>query len=80
MPPCTMDPGLLYRALIEMQVDIVAGNSTDGIITVLDLAVLKDDRHYFPPYEAVPGANRSALERHLRLHGVLAALCRQDFC
>lgn len=71
-PPRVMDLGLLYRALLERQVDIVAGNSTDGVIAALDLVVLEDDRHYFPPYEAVPVVNRAALERHPELRRVLA--------
>ena len=47
-PPRIMDLGLLYRALLEKQVDLVAGNSTDGLIAARDLAVLEDDKHYFP--------------------------------
>ncbi|HKS95074.1 MAG TPA: glycine betaine ABC transporter substrate-binding protein [Terriglobia bacterium] len=62
--PRIMDLGLLYRALEEKQVDLVAGSATDGLITALDLAVLEDDRHYFPPYQAVPIARRETLERH----------------
>ena len=52
--PRTMDLGLLYRALAAHQVDIIAGNSTDGPIAAQHLQVLADDRHYFPPYQAVP--------------------------
>ena len=47
----TMDLGLLYQALSKRQVDMVAGNSTDGLLSVLPITVLEDDRHYFPPYE-----------------------------
>jgi osmoprotectant transport system substrate-binding protein len=47
--PRTMDLGLLYRALTSGQVDMVAGNSTDGPIRALHLVALEDDRHYFPP-------------------------------
>ncbi len=47
----TMDLGLIYQALTKRQVDMAAGNSTDGMLSVLPVAVLKDDRHYFPPYE-----------------------------
>src|SRR5712692_1909904 len=72
--PRIMDLGLIYRALKEKQVDIVAGNSTDGVIAALDLVVLEDDRHYFPPYEAVPVVRREALERHPELRAALAAL------
>ena len=46
-----MDLGLLYQALSKRQVDMVAGNSTDGMLSVLPITVLEDDRHYFPPYE-----------------------------
>ena len=52
--PRIMDLGLLARALKEKQIDLAAGNTTDGLIPALDLFVLEDDRHYFPPYEAVP--------------------------
>jgi osmoprotectant transport system substrate-binding protein len=52
--PRVMDLGLLYRALQNRSVDIVAGNNTDGLIAALGLAVLDDDKHYFPPYDAVP--------------------------
>ncbi len=48
-PPRTMEFGLRYRALVEKQVDIVAGSATDGAIAALDLVVLEDDRRYFPP-------------------------------
>ena len=62
--PRIMDLGLIYRALLEKQVDIVAGNSTDGLIAARDLAVLADDRHYFPPYQAVPIVREETLTRH----------------
>ena len=52
--PRVMDLGLLYRALQNKSVDIVAGNNTDGLIAALGLVVLDDDKHYFPPYDAVP--------------------------
>jgi glycine betaine/choline ABC-type transport system substrate-binding protein len=50
--PAQMDLGLLYTALRDRKVDVVAGNSTDGQIEALGGAVLEDDRRYFPPYEA----------------------------
>jgi len=61
--PRTMDLGLLYRALSSNQVDMVAGNSTDGPIRALGLTVLADDKHYFPPYEAVPLVREDSLRR-----------------
>ena len=62
--PRVMDLGLLYRVLQQGQVDIVAGNSTDGPIRALDFVVLADDKHYFPPYEAVPIMRADSLQRH----------------
>jgi len=50
--PAEMDLGLLYPALESGKVDLIAGNSTDGLIAALDAVVLEDDRRYFPPYEA----------------------------
>lgn len=61
--PSEMDLSLTYRALADRQVDLIAGNSTDGLISALDLVQLEDDRHYFPPYEAVILIRRDTLER-----------------
>jgi osmoprotectant transport system substrate-binding protein len=72
--PRIMDLGLLYRSLTEQQVDLVAGNSTDGPISVLDLFVLEDDRGYFPPYEAVPVARAEALDRLPTFRSAIDAL------
>lgn len=62
--PSVMDLGLLARALKNKQIDLAAGNMTDGLIPVLDLFVLEDDRHYFPPYEAVPIIRQEMLAHH----------------
>jgi osmoprotectant transport system substrate-binding protein len=73
-PPRIMDLGLLYRALLEKQVDLVAGNSTDGLIAARDLAILEDDKHYFPPYQAVPVVREETLRRHPEVRGALNQL------
>jgi glycine betaine/choline ABC-type transport system substrate-binding protein len=70
--PRIMDLGLLARTLHEGQIDLAAGNTTDGLIPALDLFVLEDDRHYFPPYEAVPVVRRQTLEQHPEVARVLA--------
>ena len=75
--PRTMDLGLLYRAIHSHQVDIIAGNSTDGPITAYHLKVLADDRHYFPPYQAVPLVREEALERWPQLRPALADLANK---
>ena len=60
-PPREMDLSLTYRALADGQVDVIAGDSTNGLIDALDLAVVEDDRHYFPPYQAVWSTRRVAM-------------------
>jgi osmoprotectant transport system substrate-binding protein len=72
--PRVMDLGLLARALKDHQIDIAAGNTTDGLIPALDLFVLEDDKHYFPPYEAVPVVRQRTLQEHPELRDMLAAL------
>jgi osmoprotectant transport system substrate-binding protein len=72
--PSIMDLGLLYRALKERQVDVVAGNSTDGLIIALGMVILEDDRHFFPPYQAVTILRGGALRDHPELRGPLDAL------
>jgi osmoprotectant transport system substrate-binding protein len=72
--PKVMDLGLIYRALVDRQVDVVAGNSTDGLIDALGLVALEDDQHYFPPYDAVPIVRESTLERFPQLRAALAEL------
>ena len=71
--PMEMDLGLLYRALEQGQVDVVAGNSTDGLIAAMGLAVLEDDRRYFPPYEAA-FALRAAVWNDPRVRRVMERL------
>lgn len=72
--PKVMDLGLIYRALVEHQVDVVAGNSTDGLIDALGLVALVDNLHYFPPYDAVPIVRESTLRWFPQLRGALADL------
>ena len=76
-PPRIMDLGLLYRALQEKQVDLIAANATDGLIASLDLTILQDDRHYFPPYEAVPIVRDETLQRFPGLQAALSELHNQ---
>ena len=72
--PREMDLSLTYIALASRQVDLIAGNSTEGRIAALDLVQLEDDRHYFPPYEAVYFVRTDSLARVPALGEVLAKL------
>jgi glycine betaine/choline ABC-type transport system substrate-binding protein len=69
-----MDLSLTYIALSSNQVDLIAGNSTEGRIATLDLFQLQDDRHYFPPYEAVYLVRQDILTRVPVLAEVLQKL------
>jgi glycine betaine/choline ABC-type transport system substrate-binding protein len=72
--PRVMDLGLITRALKDRQVDLIAGNNTDGLIPALDFVVLEDDHHYFPPYEAVAVMRGEMLKQHPEVGAALGAL------
>lgn len=72
--PLSMDLSLTYRALAERQVDLISGDATNGLIAKLDLLALEDDRHYFPPYHAVPVVRNEALQKHPELRTVIEKL------
>jgi osmoprotectant transport system substrate-binding protein len=72
--PRIMDLGLITRALKDGQVDLIAGNNTDGLIPALDFVVLEDDHHYFPPYEAVAVMRGEMLKKHPEVGAALGAL------
>jgi len=72
--PRVMDLGLTYKAVAGHQVDLIAGNSTDGLIGALGLVVLEDDKHYFPPYDAVPLVRETVITKHPEIREALQAL------
>jgi osmoprotectant transport system permease protein len=72
--PRVMDLSLIYRALAERQVDLIAGDATNGLIDLLDLVMLADDRQYFPPYDAVPVVRTSTLLRRPAIRVALERL------
>ncbi|MEB3260678.1 MAG: ABC transporter permease/substrate-binding protein [Cyanobacteriota bacterium] len=63
-PPTAMDLGLTYRDLADGRVDLIAGDSTSGLIPALNLRMLEDNRHEFPPCDVVPVFNNASLKRH----------------
>jgi osmoprotectant transport system substrate-binding protein len=73
-PPRGIELGLIYQALMEGEVDFVAGNATDGLIAKFGLTVLEDDRSYFPPYDAAAVYRPSSAERVPALAEVLRLL------
>jgi osmoprotectant transport system permease protein len=73
-PPTAMDLSLIYRALAERQVDLIAGDATSGLIEAYGLTMLQDDRHYFPPYDAAVVARTPVLLAHPEVREALAGL------
>jgi osmoprotectant transport system permease protein len=73
-PPQVMDLTLSYRALASGQVDLIAGDATAGLIKGLDLVQLEDNRHYFPPYDAVPVARADTLLKYPQVRRALEEL------
>jgi osmoprotectant transport system substrate-binding protein len=72
--PKTMDLGLIYRALEADQINMAAGNTTDGMLSALDVKVLRDDRHAFPPYEAAYVVREATLAAHPGMREALEEL------
>ncbi len=72
--PKSMDLGLLYQALEQKQVEMVAGSATDGLIAARRLRVLDDDRRYFPPYHASLAVRSATLTKYAGLRDALSAL------
>jgi osmoprotectant transport system permease protein len=72
--PRSMDLSLVYRALADQEVDLIAGDATNGLIAKLDLFALEDDRRYFPPYHAVPVGRTEVLNRHPELRAIFDRL------
>ena len=76
-PPRAMELNLVYRALAVGQVDLIAGDATSGLIKALDLRVLRDNRGYFPPYDAVPIVRSAVLLAHPELRDAFNQLAGQ---
>lgn len=72
--PKQMELGLIYRALESKSVDVIAGNSTDGMIAAMGLVMLEDDKRYFPPYDAIPLLRKDSANKLPALRDVLASL------
>ena len=69
-----MDPGLVYKAIAENQVDVISGFATDGRIPAFNLVVLEDDLKFFPPYFAAPVVRMDLLTKAPKMAEVLNRL------
>lgn len=73
-PPAAMELSLIYKALADRQVDVIAGDATSAMIDALDLTMLADSLEYFPPYDAVPLVRAASAEAHPEIGRALARL------
>lgn len=69
-----MDPGLVYKAIAEKQVDVISGFATDGRIPAFNLVVLEDDLKFFPPYFAAPVVRLELLGKAPKVADILNQL------
>lgn len=69
-----LEPGLMYSAVAEGQVDVICAFSTDGRIAEYKLKVLDDDKLFFPPYDAAPIVRGELLREHPEVRTALMAL------
>jgi len=72
-----LDPGLMYQALKEKKVDVICGFSTDGRIRAFNFKIIKDDKHYFPPYYATPLVRGETIRKYPVLREVFSKLAGQ---
>jgi osmoprotectant transport system substrate-binding protein len=72
--PKTMDLGLLYKAMEQGQVTMIAANATDGMLSKMDLSVLRDDQHAFPPYQVCIVVRQDAMSEISGLREALLEL------
>jgi len=57
------DSSLMYDAVVQGQVDVIAAFSTNGQIAAFDLKVIEDPRNAVPPYEAMVLINPDLADR-----------------
>jgi glycine betaine/choline ABC-type transport system substrate-binding protein len=72
-----MDLSLIYRAVADRQVDLIAGDATSGLIEAYDLVMLEDNRRYFPPYDAAAVARTEVLRAHPAVQEALRSLSQR---
>jgi osmoprotectant transport system permease protein len=69
-----LDPAIMYQAIANREVDVICAFATDGRIAAFDLEPLRDDRGFFPPYQAAPVIRNEFLQAHPELREVLGLL------
>lgn len=69
-----LEAALMYRALVEGEVDVISAYATDGRVAAFDIKLLDDDRGFFPPYFAVPVARKDLIQQHPEIADLTAKL------
>lgn len=75
--PKELDPGLMYKAVKEKEIDVICGFATDGRIRAYNLLVLNDDKNFFPPYYAAPLIRNEIIEKYPEIESLLKQLSGQ---
>lgn len=66
-----MDAGILYKSLLEEQVDTGMGFSTDGRIAAYDFVNLVDDKDFFPVYNPAAVLRKETIEANPEIVDIL---------
>src|SRR4029079_12335418 len=69
-----MQQAIQYQAAGARRIDALDVYTTDGRLVLYNLTVLKEDKGFFPPYQAVPLARGATLRRHPEIAQALALL------
>ena len=69
-----MDDSLKYQAVGQNKVQVIDAFATDGQLKALNLKVLKDDKNFFPPYDAAPIVREDTLKKYPQIEDLLNKL------
>ncbi len=69
-----LQQAIQYRAAKAREIDALDVYTTDGRLILYNLKVLRDDRDFFPPYEAAALVRGETLARHPEVGSVLGLL------
>ncbi|PKL79833.1 MAG: ABC transporter permease [Candidatus Melainabacteria bacterium HGW-Melainabacteria-1] len=69
-----LEHGIAYTALVNGQIDVMEAYSTDGKLRRYPLKLLRDDRGFFPPYQAAAVVRGQTLRKHPELEALLGEL------
>ncbi|MGW1024124.1 glycine betaine ABC transporter substrate-binding protein [Streptomyces sp. NPDC002577] len=72
-----MDTGIIYTQVAKGTCTFGEVFTTDGRIKAMHLAVMEDDKHFFPNYNAAPSINTKTLEKYPAIAGLLDPITKK---